>query len=61
MMVKDADDNIYITGQGGPWPGYFWTSLTQMVTVKYSLSGDLIWTALHTDYTNTGSAICSGF
>ena len=58
MMVKDADDNIYITGQGGPWPGYFWTSLTQMVTVKYSLSGDLIWTALHTDYTNTGSAIC---
>jgi hypothetical protein len=58
MMVKDSDDNIYVTGQGGPWPGYFWTSLTQMVTIKYTPYGAEEWVALHTDYTNTGSAIC---
>ncbi len=58
MMVKDNDDNIYITGQGGPWPGYFWTSLTQMVTIKYSTDGVEEWVALHDLYTNVGTAIC---
>lgn len=58
MMVKDADDNIYITGQGGPWPGYFWLSLVQMVTIKYTPAGVEEWIALHTTYSNTGSAIC---
>ena len=58
MMVKDDDDNIYVTGQGGPWPGYFWTSLTQMVTIKYTPDGVTEWTALHDYYTNVGSAIC---
>lgn len=57
-MIKDAYDNIYITGQGGPWPGYFWLSLVQMVTIKYTPSGVEEWVALHTDYTNTGSALC---
>ncbi|MBC8047222.1 MAG: T9SS type A sorting domain-containing protein, partial [Fimbriimonadaceae bacterium] len=41
-----------------PWPGYFWLSLTQMVTIKYSPDGIEEWIALHTTYTNTGSAIC---
>jgi len=58
MMVKDADDNIYVTGQGGPWPGYFWLSLVQMVTIKYTADGVEEWIALHTTYSNTGSAIC---
>lgn len=58
MMVKDADDNIYVTGQGGPWPGYFWLSLVQMVTIKYTADGVEEWVALHTTYSNTGSAIC---
>ena len=58
MMVKDNDDNIYVTGQGGPWPGYFWTSLTQMVTIKYTPDGVAEWTALHDYYTNVGTAIC---
>ena len=58
MMVKDDDDNIYVTGQGGPWPGYFWTSLTQMVTIKYTPDGVAEWTALHDYYTNVGTAIC---
>jgi hypothetical protein len=58
MMVKDDYDNIYITGQGGPWPGYFWLSLVQMVTIKYTPAGVEEWVALHTDYSNTGSAIC---
>ncbi len=58
MMVKDADDNIYITGQGGPWPGYFWLSLTQMVTIKYTADGVAEWTALYDLYANTGIALC---
>lgn len=56
-MVKDADDNIYVTGQGGPWPGYFWLSLVQMVTIKYTPAGVEEWVALHTTYSNTGSDI----
>lgn len=58
MMIKDEYDNIYITGQGGPWPGYFWLSLVQMVTIKYTPAGVEEWVALHTDYSNTGSALC---
>lgn len=58
MMVKDNSGNIYITGQGGPWPGYFWLSLVQMVTIKYTPDGVEEWIALHTYYSNTGSAIC---
>jgi hypothetical protein len=58
MMVKDAADNIYVVGQGGPWPGYFWLSLTQMVTVKYTADGVEEWIALHDYYTNIGTAIC---
>ncbi len=54
----DAWDNTYVTGQGGPWPGYFWTSLTQMVTVKYTPSGVAEWTALHTTYASTGQNNC---
>ncbi len=58
MMVKDAADNIYITGQGGPWPGYFWTSLTQMITVKYQSDGTEEWVALHTEFSSVGEALC---
>ncbi len=59
-MVKDADDNIYVTGQGGPWPGYFWLSLVQTVTLKFDSDGNEMWTALHTTYTSTSSDICLG-
>lgn len=59
QMVIDESDNVYITGQGGPWPGFFWVSLTQMVTVKYNPEGVEEWVALN-DYTNYASVICLG-
>ncbi|MFN0275211.1 MAG: hypothetical protein ACKVPJ_05675, partial [Chitinophagales bacterium] len=54
----DNADNVYIIGQGGPWPGYFWTSLTQMVTVKYNPDGTNEWVALHTTYASVGQSLC---
>ncbi len=58
MMVRDNSNNIYITGQGGPWPGYFWLSLTQTVTLKYTAEGIREWTGLHDTYSNAGMALC---
>ncbi len=57
-MVIDDSGNAYVTGSGGPWPGYFWTSLTQTVSVKYTPSGEREWTALHTTYSSVGKSIC---
>ncbi len=57
MMVRDNEGNIYVTGQGGPWPGYFWLSLTQMVTVKYTPEGSRDWTGVHTTYASVGKAV----
>ncbi|MFI5172865.1 MAG: T9SS type A sorting domain-containing protein [Chitinophagales bacterium] len=58
FMVLDQDDNIYITGQGGPWPGGPWASSYQMVTLKYSPSGNTEWVALHSEWSPNGIALC---
>lgn len=58
QMVLDNQDNIYVTGQGGPWPGGPWTSITQMVTLKYLPDGPEAWIALQKTYSNVGTALC---
>ncbi|MFI5172866.1 MAG: T9SS type A sorting domain-containing protein, partial [Chitinophagales bacterium] len=58
MMVKDIDDNIYITGSGGPYPGGATLSAQQMITIKYDTNGNEQWIALHNEFSATGKAIC---
>ena len=58
QMVLDNQDNVYVTGQGGPWPGGPWTSVTQMITLKYLPDGPEAWVALHNTYSNVGTALC---
>lgn len=52
-ILVDADGNSYVTGDGGPWPGGSELSRLQLVTAKYSPSGDLLWTALVDTLTTT--------
>jgi hypothetical protein len=58
QMVLDEMDNVYLTGQGGPWPGGPWASITQMVTLKYLADGTEEWVALHKTYAGVGKALC---
>lgn len=46
MMIVDTKNNIYVTGDGGPFPGGNNLGALQGVTLKYSKSGTVLWTAL---------------
>ncbi len=58
QMAIDDQDNVYVTGQGGPWPGGPWTSLTQMITLKYQSGGTEEWVAKQSANSSVGKAIC---
>lgn len=53
----DGTGNVYVTGDGGPWPGGFVLSKTQLVTAKYDPYGNLLWTAAVDTATDTNNGV----
>jgi len=58
FMALDNDNNIYITGQGGPFPGGGNLGALQMVTIKYLPDGSQEWVALNDSIAQSGIALC---
>jgi hypothetical protein len=58
FMALDNGNNIYITGQGGPFPGGSNLGALQMVTIKYLPGGSKEWTALNDTIAQSGIALC---
>jgi hypothetical protein len=56
MMMVDNDNNIFVTGIAGPWPGGSNLGERQMVVIKYNADGDSVWSAAIDTFTeyNTG-------